>query len=95
MAEAKNQADETAKEDKKATVATTEATSDVKEFYDKKGAQSLENIAKGGKPVEVNLTNKTLVEFTEDYGHFLKGHTQEVSDVAFEIYNGKGVIKKL
>ena len=57
----------------------------VKEFYDKKG----------GTATTVNLTNKTLVEFTEDFGYFKKGQSQEVSDVALSIYEGKGVIKKL
>jgi len=67
----------------------------VKEYYDKKGAETLENYKKGGNPVTVNLTNKTLVEFTEDYGHFKKGQSQEVSDVALAIYESKGVVKKL
>jgi hypothetical protein len=67
----------------------------VKEFYDKKGAETLENYKKGGSAATVNLTNKTLIEFTEDFGHFKKGQSQEVSDVALAIYEGKGVIKKL
>lgn len=67
----------------------------VKEFYDKKGAETLENYQKGGTAAIVNLTNKTLVEFTEDFGFFKKGHKQEVSDVALAIYEGKNVIKKL
>lgn len=66
-----------------------------KEFYDKKGAETLENYKKGGTATVVNLTNKTLVEFTEDFGFFKKGHKQEVSDVALAIYEGKSVIKKL
>jgi len=65
------------------------------EYYDKKGAETLENYSKGGKAATVDLVNKTLVEFTEDFGYFKKGDSQEVSDVAFAIYSGKGVIKKL
>jgi hypothetical protein len=67
----------------------------VKEFYDKKGAETIENYKTGGSAKTVNLTNKTSVKFTEDYGFFKKGHVQEVSDVALAIYEGKGVIKKL
>lgn len=67
----------------------------VKDFYDKKGAETLENYQKGGSATNVNLTNKTSVEFTEDFGFFKKGHVQEVSDVAFAIYESKNVVKKL
>lgn len=74
---------------------TDKSAGAVKEFYDKKGAETLENYKKGGNPATVNLTNKTLVEFTEDFGFFKKGHTQEVSDVALAIYEGKSVVKKL
>lgn len=66
-----------------------------KEFFDKKGAETVENFKKGGSAVTVNLTNKTLVEFTENFGFFKKGHVQEVSDVALAIYEGKNVVKKL
>lgn len=83
-----------------AQVAKDEAKADksagaTKAFYDKKGAETLENFKKGGTAAVVNLTNKTLVEFTEDFGFFKKGHKQEVSDVALAIYEGKSVIKKL
>lgn len=67
----------------------------VKEFYDKKGAETLENFKTGGTAATVNLTNKTEVEFIADHGFFKKGHRQEVSDVALEIYTTAGVIKKL
>lgn len=66
-----------------------------KEWYDKKGAETRENYLKGGSAASVNLTNKTLVEFTEDFGFFKKGHKQEVSDVALAIYEGQKVVKKL
>lgn len=74
---------------------TDKSAGATKEFYDKKGAETLENYKKGGTPVTVNLTNKTLIEFTEDFGHFKKGQSQEVSDVALAIYESKSVIKKL
>jgi hypothetical protein len=67
----------------------------VQEFYNEKGAESLENISKGGKNVVINLVNKTMVEFTEAFGNFKKGHQQYLSDVAFAIYDKKGVVKKL
>ncbi len=67
----------------------------VKNFMEKKADESLENIRKGGSAVTVNLTNKTMVEFTQDFGFFKKGHRQEVSDVALAIYEEKKVIKKL
>lgn len=66
-----------------------------KEFYDEKAQQTRENLSKGGEPVTVDLVNKTRVQFTKDFGHIKKGHIQEVSDVAFGIYDKKGVIKKL
>lgn len=66
-----------------------------KQFFDKKGAETAENFTKGGSAVTVNLTNKTWVEFTENFGFFKKGHVQEVSDVALAIYESKNVVKKL
>lgn len=65
------------------------------EYYEKKGKETLENYSKGGKAATVDLTNKTLVEFTEDFGYFKKGQSQEVSDVALAIYQDKKVVKKL
>jgi hypothetical protein len=65
------------------------------EFYEKKGKETLENYKTGGSAATVNLTNKTLVEFTEDFGYFKKGHKQEVSDVALAIYENAKVVKKL
>lgn len=67
----------------------------VKEYFDAKGKQSVENRTKGGEDVEINLVNKTTVEFIKDFGFIKKGHVQDVSDVAYDIYNAKGVIKKL
>lgn len=66
-----------------------------KAFYDKKGAETLENYKTGGSAAVVNLTNKTAVKFIEDFGFFKKGHVQEVSDVALAIYESNKVIKKL
>jgi predicted transcriptional regulator len=86
MAEAANKADEKATVDK----------NPVQAFFDEKGKETAENLAKQGSPVKISLTNKTMVEFTKDYGkHIKKGHKQEVSDVAFEIYNKAGVVKKV
>jgi hypothetical protein len=67
----------------------------VQEFFDKKGAESSSNLAKGGSEATISLINKVNVEFTEDYGHIKKGHVQEVSDAAFEIYNNLKVVKKV
>ena len=74
---------------------TDKSAGAVKDFYDKKGAETLENYKKGGTASVVNLTNKTAVEFIEDFGFFKKGHVQEVSDVALAIYESNKVIKKL
>ncbi len=69
--------------------------SDVQQFFDEKGEETQSNLSKGGSPVVINLVNKTMIEFTENYGFFKKGHKQEVSDVALAIYQKKGVVKKL
>ncbi len=66
-----------------------------KEYFEKQGEKSKSNRSAGGKDVEVSLTNKTLVKFTKDHGFFKKGHEQEVSDVAFSIYETAGVIEKI
>lgn len=85
-------------EDTKATtdVQTNEAAGVVKEYYDEKAAESADRRSKGGEDVTISLTNKTMVEFTSDFGKWLKkGDRMEISDQALEIYTKKGVIKKL
>ncbi len=77
----------TAKEDKSAGA--------TQRYYDEQGAKTLKNHQKRVNPVTVDLTRKTLVEFTEDFGFFKKGASQEVSDVALAIYEKAGVITKL
>lgn len=67
----------------------------VKDLYDEKGKQSTENRLKGGEDVVISLVNKTKVEFIKDFGQMKKGHVQEVSDVAFEIYDKQKAIKKV
>lgn len=68
----------------------------VEKHFQEKGKQTKENLSSGGKEVLISLTNKVNVEFTKDYGDHIKaGHTQEVSETAFEIYNKAGVVKKL
>lgn len=80
----------------KNTVAEENKTGLVQDWAKEKGAESAERRAKGGEDVTISLTNKTLVEFTADFGKFLKkGDTMEISDQALEIYTKKGVIKKL
>lgn len=74
---------------------TKKNTSIVEDFYNKKGEETAENISKGGKEKTISLTDKINVEFIKDFGFFKKGHVQEVSAVAFEIYNDKKVVKKL
>ena len=79
----------------KAADKDAKAKDPVKDHFEAKGKQSKENIANGGSPVIVSLVNKTLVRFTKDYGFMKKGHEQEVSDTALEIYTKEGVIEKL
>ncbi len=93
MAEAKKELDK-----ELATVEQTVAEqtqNPVGKFYAEKGQESLENLQKGGKEVIVSLTNTTKVEFIKDFGFIKKGHIQEVSDVALEIYSREDVVKKL
>lgn len=71
------------------------------EAKEKKGTVSLQDIYDGyaakakktGKDTEVDILGKHNVEFTEDFGLFSKGHTQDVSKVMFDYYNANGVIK--
>lgn len=65
------------------------------EYFEEQGAKSRENKSKGGSEVVVSLTNKTLVRFKENFGFIKAGHEQEISDVAFAIYDKAGVIEKL
>lgn len=84
-----------AKEETK-TAGTNEAAGVVKGWTEEKAAQSAENRYKGGEDVKTSLVNKVSVEFTKDFGkHLKKGDKMEVSEQAFDIYNAKGVIKKL
>lgn len=71
------------------------AAGKTQEYYEEQGAKSKHNLSQGGKEVEVSLTNKTLVRFTKNFGFLKKGHEQEVSDVAYAIYEKAGVIEKL
>lgn len=87
---------ESAEDNKVAASQTNEAAGIVKEYYDEKSAESAERRSKGGEDVTISLTNKTLVEFTSDFGKWLKkGDRMEISDQALEIYTKKGKIKKL
>jgi len=86
MAEAK-ETKETPAEDKKSLAQA---------YYEGKAEQSARNLAASstGKEVEINIVNTRLVRFTKDFGQFLKkGHVQAVSDAAYEIYSGQGVIE--
>jgi hypothetical protein len=65
------------------------------EYFEEQGAKSKENKSAGGSEVVVSLTNKTMVRFTKNHGYFKKGHEQEVSDVAYAIYDKARVIEKL
>ena len=82
-------------EAKEKTTEKEGATNPVQEFFDKKGEESASNLAKGGSEATISLTNKVNVEFIEDYGFMKKGHVQEISDAAFEIYNSLKVVKKV
>lgn len=88
-------AEETKAPAETAKAKTEEAKAPVQEYFEEKGAESAQNIAKGGKEVSISLTNKNNVEFIKDYKGIKKGHVQEVSDVAFEIYKKAGVVKKV
>ena len=73
----------------------TEAKGIVEAHFEAKGKQTKENLSNGGSPVVVSLVNKTLVRFTKSFGFMEKGHVQEVSDTALEIYTKEGVIEKI
>lgn len=75
-----------------------DAKSLIQELLEDKGKQSEKNVRKGEANVSVKLTSdsKVEVEFTKDYGkHIKKGHKQYLSQLAFEAYDKKGVVKKL
>lgn len=66
-----------------------------KDHFEKKAAQSKKNKAEGGKNVVIDLVKKVRVRFTQDFGYIKKGHEQDLSETAFEIYNSKGVVEKV
>ncbi len=94
-AEAANKGKNKAKNDQPTASEMEAAQGKTAEYFEEQGKKSKENKAQGGKEVEVSLTNKTFVRFTKNHGFFKKGHEQEVSDVAFAIYDKAGVIEKL
>jgi hypothetical protein len=65
----------------------------VEQFFEEKGKASKNNISNGGEEAKISLTNKRLVRFIADTKYISKGHTQEVSDSVYEIYNKLGVIE--
>ena len=68
----------------------------VEKHFQEKAEKSKENIRNGGEAVTISLVNKVNVRFTKDFGAFIKkGHTQEVSETAYEIYNKENVVEKL
>lgn len=95
--ESKNTADSKASETKAAASAPEKKEKNlVQEHFEAKAGDTKKNLASGGKPATISLTNKVKIEFTKDYGnHIKKGHKQEVSDTAYEIYLKQGVVKKL
>ena len=48
---------------------------------------------KSGKDTEVDIIGKHNIVFTEDFGQFKAGHTQDVSKVMFDYYTANGVAK--
>jgi hypothetical protein len=65
----------------------------VEQYFEDKGKTSKNNLSNGGEETKISLTNKKLVRFTADTKYIRKGHVQEVSESAFEIYNKLGVIE--
>lgn len=74
---------------------TEEQKGIVEAHFEELGAKTRDNLSSGGKAVTVNLIDKTNVKFTKDFGFMKKGHVQEVSETAYEIYKKAGVIEKL
>ena len=60
----------------------------VQEFFEDKAKE----IKEGGSP-KVNLSKIVKVEFTKDFGYMRKGKTQNVSQIAYEIYKKAKCIK--
>ena len=74
---------------------TEEQKGIVEAHFEELGAKTRDNLSKGGNPVVINLVDKVNVQFTKDFGFMKKGHVQEVSETAYEIYKKAGVIEKL
>lgn len=72
-----------------------EAKNLTQEYFEEKAAKSAENLAKGGKEVEIDLVSTIEGRITKDFGFFKKGHVQHFSPAAFEIYDKKGVVEKV
>lgn len=64
-----------------------------KEHFDKKAEQSKKNRASGGENVVIDLVKTYRVRFTQNFGYIKAGHTQNLSETAYEIYKDKGVIE--
>jgi len=61
----------------------------LQEIYDGYAAKAKES----GNDTEVDIAGKHNVEFTEDFGLFKKGHTQDISKVMYDYYKANGVVK--
>lgn len=67
----------------------------IKEHFDKKAEKSKNNRANGGKNVTIDLKKTIEARFTKDFGFIKAGHTQKLSETAFEIYSDQGVVEKV
>lgn len=70
-------------------MAEAKKTVTLQEIYDGYAAKAKES----GNDTEVDIAGKHNVTFTEDFGLFKKGHTQDVSKVMLDYYRANGVVK--
>lgn len=69
--------------------AKTKKVVTLQDIYDGYAAKAKES----GKETEVDIAGKHNVTFTEDFGQFKKGHTQDVSKVMLDYYRANEVVK--
>lgn len=72
-----------------------ESTTTVADVKKEKAEQSRKNRLNGGKDVVVSITDTVNVRFTKDFLKMKKGHTQRISQLAYEMYNKNKCVEKI
>lgn len=71
------------------------AGKDMIAFYQRKAKEAKEALSNNKSAPKISVVDKVKVEFIRDDGQILKGHTQIISQLAYEVYKIRKSVKKI